>query len=179
MDGVGNRSVNADALSILDASSGLINTQTIVTNVIVTFLFGQYPSLYLLNAHAHTHATVAGVVSILAAASAYFLTYVPRRSIPFSDTDRTYTYPRSKRGVKQRSTKILLCATALLHTSAAFHWAVNVAYMLSFNHLAASAASNIHAPVFSTSAIMTLRTVQQHATPTALTINVRSLHRSL
>ena len=56
--------------------------------------------------------------------------------------------------------------------STTFYWATNVACMLSFNHLAISAASNIHSPTFSQGAFLTLRKVQQRATPTALTINV-------
>ena len=63
-------------------------------------------------------------------------------------------------------------ATTTLYTSTTFYWAINVACMLSFDHFAISAASKIHDSTFSTDTFLTLRRVQERATPTALTVNV-------
>ncbi|KAH9938868.1 uncharacterized protein BXZ73DRAFT_99930 [Epithele typhae] len=122
---------NPDALSLLGTATGVLNTQTVVTNVLVTFLYG--------------------VVTILSAVCLYLL---------------------RRKGFKQRSTKFLFGATILLYISTSFHWATNVAYMLSFNHLVASAAADVGVPTFSIRSMMLLQNIQRHATPTALTVNM-------
>ena len=78
----------------------------------------------------------------------------------------------SRNGLQAHSRKILFVATTTLYTSTAFYWAINIACMLFFDHLTISAASKIYGSTFSTNTFLTLRRVQERATPTALTINV-------
>ena len=66
------QTVNEDALAFLRTSDGIVNTRTLLTNVIVTFLFGTsfqlYPCSRILTSRARL-----GVVSTLASFSVYLL----------------------------------------------------------------------------------------------------------
>ena len=69
--------MNADALAFLHSADGVLNTQTVLTNVLVTFLFGMSPPpsrrLRLFRALTVFARLLTGVVCMLAGTSVFFL----------------------------------------------------------------------------------------------------------